>query len=458
MVRQVRPARAIPTPGWKAVLAVAVAGAALLWHILACTESPMAFSPSGKDLAFVTMTPYDGDDLHLTGKHTYRLAVLSQPGRVKIIEETDRHMLSAPAYSPDGKYLACLRVPLLSPEAAEKLAKLAEQRCKLLKDAPAAPEGFPRRKDDAPQGETKDLALPPLEKAAEFHSNVLAGPTLPVELVVRDAMATDIVVASVTLDLPVLDYVAKEPGQGLLFLYLLTRPQYAPDGQWIYFCAGKVVLGVNPRTGERKLLAAPATLAALSPDGRTLAAAHDKTIAFVATDGQRTTALRWEKDLSASGVVWADKDTLALLTSGKEGKPAELKLLRTDGTVARTTALPKSPPDGGTDTGELALSPDGRHVVVSYGRQVQFLDARGKVLGTWSGEKFRLQQPTFSPDSKRVAFKRIFEGPEGKDAAVEIAFFSPEGKELSAVKLPLPKFPQTGPAATGPAKKTGANE
>ena len=73
----VRPMNDVRTPGWKAILAVTVAAGALLWHVLACTESPMAFSPGGKDLAFVTMNPYDRQDVHLAGKRLYRLCVRS---------------------------------------------------------------------------------------------------------------------------------------------------------------------------------------------------------------------------------------------------------------------------------------------------------------------------------------------------------------------------------------------
>ena len=40
----------------KATLAVLAGCALLLWHVLACVESPMAFSPEG-DLAFTTVGP-----------------------------------------------------------------------------------------------------------------------------------------------------------------------------------------------------------------------------------------------------------------------------------------------------------------------------------------------------------------------------------------------------------------
>ena len=433
MVRQVSPKR---TPGWKGVLAVSVAGAAVLWHILACMESPMAFSPSGKELAFVTMAPYGHEDLHLIGKHVYRLIVVSNGKRARIIERTDKHMLSAPAWSPDGQQLCYLRVPLLTQQQAEKIRSEAKRRRETLKSQPRFPhaDAPPTQPTDSEEGRTLDRALPPLDKAAEFYTNALAVPPVPVQLVVRDAKATDVIAATVTVELPVLELASDKPGSGLFYLYLLARPQYAPDGQWVYFCAGNVVVGVNPKTGAKRLLAAPAVLAALSPDGKTIAAAHEEMISFVRTDGSRCTAIRWEKGLSPSGIAWADNETLALLSS--EGNKVLLYAVDTSGRVRRTQSVPKPQKDTAGSSGELALAPDGKHVVVGYSREVLFLDAAGKVLHRWQHEKNFMGQPTFSPDGKRVAMKYMADVEKNMPQVTAIVFFSAEGKELSRVKVP----------------------
>ena len=68
--------RRLNRDGWKALPLVVLAVGGLLWHVLACVESPMASAPNG-DLAFTTMTPYAADNLAcLRGTHTYRLMVL----------------------------------------------------------------------------------------------------------------------------------------------------------------------------------------------------------------------------------------------------------------------------------------------------------------------------------------------------------------------------------------------
>ena len=427
------------TPGWKAILAIGVAAAGLLWHVLACTESPMAFSPDGKELAFVTVSPYDLNDLHVRGRHGFRLIVASGPDRVSVVEETDRYMLTAPAYSPDGKYLAYFRIPLLSENQRERIAKQVKKRAEALDEKlefPAAKPADPNEADaNAP--ETEDLALPPLGKTAEFYKNALAGPMVPVELVVRDAKATEIVVATAKIDLPVYIF-GSDKGEELAFQYLLTRPQYSPDGKWVYFCLGNVVGAIEPKTGKRQLLAAPATVAALSPDGKTLATAHDKNITFVDTAGKRTTAVRWEKQLSPSGIVWADARTLALLST--EDKAAELHLMRTDGTVVEAKALPTPEKTAQGSMGELAIAPDGKRMVVAYGEEVHFLDEAGKAQAVWKDGKHMLCQPTFGPDGKRVAFKRMTQQDGGEGFVTDIVFFSAEGKELSTIKIPPPKI------------------
>ena len=82
----------------------------LLWHVLACTESPMAFSPDGQSLAFVTMEPYEGEgNPGLAGPHCYRLMVVGNRQELRVLEEITNVMLTAPALSPDGSQLCYVR-------------------------------------------------------------------------------------------------------------------------------------------------------------------------------------------------------------------------------------------------------------------------------------------------------------------------------------------------------------
>jgi len=113
---------------WKALLAISVATGGLLWHLLACTESPMTFSPDGKNLAFVTVEPYDEHDYLTAGSHVYRLMIFSEEKQLRVIEESVDFMLSGPGYSPDGKRLCYVRIPLLTKERVELLVEIIKMR------------------------------------------------------------------------------------------------------------------------------------------------------------------------------------------------------------------------------------------------------------------------------------------------------------------------------------------
>jgi roadblock/LC7 domain-containing protein len=394
------------------------------------------------------MTPYEGESLQLAGKHTWRLMILTEGAKPHVVEQTDKFMLTAPAYSPDGKCLAYLRIPLLTEKAAAELTEKTKKRAEELDREPEYPAPAvepaaatkPAAATSPAEGNIADLALPAMGKTAEFYKAAMANPLTPVRVIVRDAAAPDVVLSTATIELPVFSFAAKGD-EATVFAYVLTRPQYSPDGKWVHFCIGNTAVAVDPKTGDKRLLAGPVTLATLSPDGKTLAAAADNAITFACTDGSKSTTIRWQGDLSASGVVWADKDTLALLAV--KDKAPRLDLMKTDGTIARSVELPKPEKMDEGNRGELALAPDGEHMVLAYGSEVHFLAANGKILNKWTDEKAILCQPTFSPDGKRVAFKRMTKVGD-QTVVTHIVFYSPEGKEQSTVELPAP--PATQPA------------
>ena len=57
-------------------------------------------------------------------------------------------------------------------------------------------------------------------------------------------------------------------------------------------------------------------------------------------------------------------------------------------------------------------------------------------------------RPTFTPDSKRVAFKYLTEKDELARTSA-IVFFTPEGKEVGRVAIPAAKPPASKPAGEG---------
>ncbi len=233
---------------------------------------------------------------------------------------------------------------------------------------------------------------------------------------------------------------------------------------------------------------APAAVAAMSSDGKKIATLQYKAISFIDPDGQLAVYRRWTKEASLSGLTWVDDQTVALLSHESKGHGQErvtsavLSTIRSDGTVVSSRELGIAPGSGSTSTGELAVSPDGQHIVISYGDEVHFLDGAGKVIASATtkdaaatqpaDKNWLLVQPTFTPDSKRVAFKRMLAKGDVTPRTAEIVFFSPEGKELSSVAIPAiepgttrpaeaatqaassPTQPASGPASK-PAKKGG---
>ena len=165
--------------GWKALPLLVVAIGALVWHLLACMESPMSFSPGG-DLAFTTMEPYRSEDVVLRGAHVYRLMVLpAKATQPKVLEESADWMISAPVFSPDGKRIAYLRIPLLT---AEELARIGPVVSTWMKAAtqPAStpvPVAWPTmaalgQPSTAPANPSKDkveeVVLPPWELTRDY--------------------------------------------------------------------------------------------------------------------------------------------------------------------------------------------------------------------------------------------------------------------------------------------------
>ena len=435
----------------RALIVVFVGGIAVVWHILACQESPMAFSPTGDRLALTVMEPYDYDNLVLQGPHAWRLLVLDQGQRLRTVETSITHMLTGPAYSPDGKSWCYFRIPLLSQEASERL----KEEVRKPRDRAVGPEDFywpndpapPREAGDNPPPAPYDLTLPPAQAVADFAEQAGTYPPVPATLVVRDGV-TDAVLSEARVELPI----KPEDGDWAM-AYMTLRPQYTPDGQWVYFSAGGVAFAVNVITRAQHVLAVGAPVATLSPDSKTLAfltARNEETVlGFVRTDGQAATYRRWHKNVSPAGLTWSDAQTVALLEP-KAGDTQWVHLVRKDGTLGRSVPLRISLP--GTDKekdnqGRLAVSPNGRYLVVGFERNVFFMRMDGTLCRDWHDEKGMLVQPASSPDSTKVAFKRMTKQDTDKLRSAEIVFFTPEGKELSAVAIPPLEPGTTRPAS-----------
>jgi len=444
---------------WKASAAILIAAAGLLWHILACIESPMSFSPEG-NLAFVTMEPYGGEGLAIAGTHAFRLMILSKEKKLRVIEQTTSHMLTGPAYSPDGKSLCYLRIALLKPEEKKRVVAFTKKRDELYDQVttrpakeiwrPASAPGSTTAPASKPSGSERDLTLPPLDNFETLFRNAWVGPIVPAELVVRDS-ATDKVVSTVQIEITINTYRNNDKLDLSLFMtYLLARVQYGPGGKWVFVCPQNLLMAVDPATGNRRLLAAPVGVAVLSPDGKIFATVQDEAIGFVQTDGKKATYLAWDNKPSPGGLAWMDNKTLAILGQADRGKTEDkgkkvvIDFVTADGRRLDPKVLALAGQGDSDEAGELAVAPDGKHMVISFGGNVHFLTSDGKILKSWEHEKDLLVQPTFTPDSKHVAFKYMSKE-ERRTAA--IVFFTPEGKEVSRVAIPRIKPGTTRPAS-----------
>jgi len=430
-----------------AIAAITVGGVALVCHILACNDSPMAWSPDGKQLAFVTLHAYEPQaDLLLAGKRLSRLMVVHDAKELRIIEETAAEMLCAPAFSPDGTRLAYLRIPLLSADAFEEFNQEFQSRKQQLSaiapmewTAPVQPGAPASAPSSAPALADAGIGFPSRSTLNEYWEKARACPELPAQLVTRNAK-DGAVLSATPLSLPGLCE------EGLLIAYLTLKPQYTPDGQWVYLTAGNTVLRVNPATSQVERVIAPAAAATLSPDGKVLALFQNDALALIQTDGEKSLYVRARKAKSMAGLSWTAAGTLVVLEEAEIGSGVVLRFLDAQGALLKTVPIDLPPREEKSDIGRavLAVAPDGRHAVIELEPDIYFVTTAGELLSTWHSEDSQLTQPTFSPDSQHIALKLAQKDSDGLSA---IVFFSPAGQELSRVPVP-----PVDPAATQPAK------
>jgi len=416
---------------WKAALVVLVACGALLWHVLACVEGPMAFSPQG-DLAFTVVSPrqVQAPAAETDAKPSpaepdvFRLFVLPKGEKtLRVVEETAEHILGGPAYSPDGKSLCYLRLLAEPPESGEG------SKSKAKKEQAGEPPPLELVSSEACRFE--DLALPPVSEWGKFFEETGKQPWTEAALVVRDAASGDVrSTTKMSLRLPESD----EPFSAL-WTYSLSKAEYSPDGDSVYVCVGRLLMAIGPGQEPLRLLAAPVWWASLSPDGSVVATiVGERELGMVATEGRRTVFTRLEPGLSLvspKGCAWLDDETVGVLAS-REGKgPLLMVMVGRDGTIGRTLELPIQDEDYFE---ELAVSPDGTRIAIGSSDGLHFFDGQGSRVAEWAKEGLTACSPTFSPDSKQLACKLV---PEGEQKSCNaIAFFSADGEEQFRVDVP----------------------
>jgi hypothetical protein len=427
---------------WKAAAAVLAGCGALLWHMLACVEGPMAFSPDG-DLAFVTVSPLPtpgaeegekdqegaskegvkGEESRAAEGEVCRLFVLPKGEKtLRVVEQTAEHMLCAPGYSPDGKSLCYLRLPAEKPKSGQPSESATKED--------RGEESPPVELVSSKGCQVEDLALPPISELQQFVDDVRDQPWIEATLVVRDAASAD-VRSTTTMNLR-LNEAEKDAAA---WTYAFGRAEYSPDGDWIYVCVPPLLLAVNPGEKQLRLLAAQAWWASLSPDGKAVATiAGEREIGIVATDAERALYARLGPGITLApgkGCAWLDNETLAVLATRGEKKLPLAVLVRRDGTIAREIELPI---EKGEYLEDLAVAPDGRRIAIAVEGTLYVLDAQGRAVSQWTAKGLTASSPTFSPDSKQLACKLVREDDE--TGCTAIAFFSADGKEQFQVPIP----------------------
>jgi len=464
MVRQVKSATT-----WKIILAMTVGAGGLLWHMLACTESPMAFSPDGKDLAFVSMIPYDADDIQMKDSHIYSLTVLQNRKEVRVVEETSQYLLTAPGFSPDGKYLCYLRIGLVTPEVEENIKTYYKQQVDKLKQIEKENEKFQKSFQVVPKSDrnenlkVKDLTIPSQEYLLDTSKQLIVGDSLmQVELVVRDTKNFAIQ-HQYNFRIPL----CAETEPWYFTTYLTCKPQYTKDSQRVILPLGQYVYAIEPKKNEIQILAGPISIgkdiscnmAVPAPDSRTIAALlgqNDKPILiFTELDGDRIIYKRLEEVPSLSGLAWVNHNTLAMLIPPNDKKPdSKLVFIQSDGQVIKTINL-ELPEHHSEDshTGELALSGDGKYMAIAFIENVFFLDSSGKLLKHLHNKtETALVQPIFTPDSRQVALRQLTGIKNKAPLAQAIVFFTPTGDEISRVAIPAPTLTVPGKEPAQPQK------
>ena len=209
----------------------------------------------------------------------------------------------------------------------------------------------------------------------------------------------------------------------------------AADGSWVA-AAGN--LGLAVWSADGKLLwsrdwsaAQRQTMSLLAVDGGTLVMAQGMKLAAVEA---RTGKGRWELELAPTGTVQgvaasADGRTIAARASTQSGRVFIVRNGKLVGTLP-------------TAANAAVLSPDGRQVAVTTGRQLKWYAADGRLQWVFSGDD-TLRYPRVSSDGKRLAVGSelgtlyVFESATGDVrthdlGALAVAAWLPDGDLVAA--------------------------
>ena len=274
----------------KALIALTAAVSCLVIYILACVLSPVTWSPDSSKIALLVAPTDDDPDMYAI--FTYDIAT----GRHLLLDKVGKYgALSAPAWSPDGKWIAYYKVdpsPQIDPNATTEKA--------------AGEELFSE--------ENKMLPSFMLDIAKEkWEQELKDSETYAVKLMVITPDGKERKV------LRVLKFVGDEDARkGLPG----TQPTWSTNSKSLFYIrvvdeGGGYIAGLDIDTGQTYIhLFSSTPMPALSPDGKWLASLLEDTLILGRVDGTMFKYLKVDK-LEYSFVAWSpDSKSLLLTTEG----------------------------------------------------------------------------------------------------------------------------------------------
>jgi len=313
------------------------------------------------------------------------------------------------------------------------MPSMPEEKMEHVKQEPQ--ETVPRKHDlasklIASEGYRLQDSSPSLLAAFNHFSLEVSGePWARGSLVFRDA-SSGAVQSVLELNLPL--GIAKADDSLASVTRLSSRIHYSPDGDEVYLGANGVLLAVDPKRKQVRLVGAPAVGPVISPDGKqAFAVTGESTVGFFQLDGTRALFLavgEATKQMPFQTVGWWDNDTIVVLAPGDRAKHSAMVWIASDGILKHRKELPIKYSKKRIQ--ELAIAPDRKHMAVTVETGLYVLNADGEVTARREG--ISVWNPIFSNDSKQVACW-VGSGERDDFVSSSIAFFSLEAKELFRV-------------------------
>ncbi len=281
----------------KALIALTAAVSCLVIYILACVLSPVTWSPDSSKIALL-VTPMD-DDPDMYAIFTYDIAT---DQRLLLDEVKPDGVLSAPAWSPDGNWIAYYKVDSSPPE----------------EPAPP-PQADPNAKEQTSEKTTAEELFSEENKMLPSFLLDIVKEKLEEE---EDIETFDVKLMAVRPDgkgkkvLRVLKFVGDEDARkGLPAI----KPEWSPDSESLFYVRtiGDIhyIASLSIDTGEAYVhLFSLGGMPLVSPDGNWVASLLEDTLMLGRVDGTMSKYLKVD-ELEYSFAAWSPDSKKLLLTA-----------------------------------------------------------------------------------------------------------------------------------------------